>query len=215
MASTQEEPLPQTARRGACRQSATTAPAFRIRYGRTALPSPGLPRCSTGVISAVLLLFGLGLPAARRGPARRRRRRRVAPRLAVRDRRRKVDERLPLRHERAVQDRRRDQRSRPTTEALWPAPESPLFDAQAIAARRSRAKPLTAMELREAALGRSCCRGGPSASAGRSGAPLLKPPPGSLWTCPSLCTSRPPKLSGQRRSPWTCRKRPKRSASPR
>ena len=145
-----------------------TGPAFRIRYGRLALALAGLLSLITVVVSAGLRIFGLGSPwlpfAALLGAGAAVFTLRW---LAVRDRRRKMNdafreamsaparpapERAPLR-EPAGEPRER--------------PESPLFDAQADTAERKPApKPLTAHELRQAALAEAVASGDTSVGTG-------------------------------------------------
>ncbi|HEX9088032.1 MAG TPA: hypothetical protein VF867_10950 [Arthrobacter sp.] len=137
---------------------------FKIRYGRLALALAGLLSLLTGVVSAALRIFGLGsvwLPAVALLGA-------VAAVfmlrwLAVRDRRRKMNAVFreamgaPARPVRSAPER---------TPQLEPAeeprerPESPLFDAQAdTAERRPAPKPLSAQELRQAALAEAAASG--------------------------------------------------------
>lgn len=140
-----------------------TAGRFRIRYGRTALALCGLLSLVTAVVSGILLPFGLGTPflpltcAAMTAVSVA-----VLRWLAVRDRtarvhaafrsamsapapRREAD-RIPPRPESAPHEARR---------------ESPLFDAEA---HQPKAAPLTAQELREAALAVAVAAGDPSAA---------------------------------------------------
>lgn len=135
--------------------SAATGPAFRIRYGRLAVALAGLLCLLTGIVSAALRLFGLGsawLPVATLLGA-------VGAvvllrRLAVRDRRRKVNDAFrsamgPSARNAAAPPASRTTPSHPVAERA----ESPLFDAQASAASPEPApQPLTALELRQAAL---------------------------------------------------------------
>lgn len=142
---------------GAAQDTAPTEPGtraasggFRIRYGRTAIALVALIALLTAFLAAVLLPFGLGTPllpvsaflvtiaslAMLRG-------------LAVRDRKKKVD--AAFRAAMSAPARREGQPERAPFEAPLPASqqESPLFDAEA---NQPKAKPLTAAELREAAL---------------------------------------------------------------
>jgi hypothetical protein len=140
---------------------AAPAPAFRIRYGRLALALAGLLSLLTGMVSAVLRIFGTGplwLPAAAflgaaasvlmlRWLAVRDRRRRMnaAFRAAMSEPARPAPQPMPLR-EPAGEPRERA--------------ESPLFDAQAHAAEPTPApQPLTARELRQAALAEAAASG--------------------------------------------------------
>jgi hypothetical protein len=139
--------------------SATTG-AFRIRYGRTALALAGVVGLLTAFISTVLLLFGLGtalLPVA--GMATTVVAVALLRFLAVRDRKAKVQAAFrsamsaPVRAREAVSDA--PDEPRPAVQ-----PESPLFDAEAHA---PAPQPLTAMELREAALAVAVAAGDASA----------------------------------------------------
>ena len=137
-----------------------TGPAFRIRYGRLALALAGLLSLLTGVVSAALRIFGFGAPwlpflaLIGAGAAVF-----MLRWLAVRDRRRKVN--AAFRD--AMSAPARPARSAPEREPAggpreWP--ESPLFDAQADTAERKPApKPLTAQELRQAALAEAVASG--------------------------------------------------------
>lgn len=126
--------------------------AFRIRYGRAAIALAGLLFFATALIAGVLLLFGVGagfvsLVSFLAGLAAV-----VLLRwLAVRDRRRKVSAAFS-----AAMEAPADRANRtPVPDARQEAgdatelPESTLFDAEAA---DCRPKPLTAVELREAAL---------------------------------------------------------------
>jgi hypothetical protein len=139
-------------------------PAFRIRYGRLALALAGVLSLLTGVVSAALRLFGLGsvwLPVVALLGA-------VAAVfmlrwLAVRDRRRKMNAVFreamgaPTRPVRPAPERAPQ---RYPAEEPRERPESPLFDAQAHTAERTPApKPLTAQELRQAALAEAVASG--------------------------------------------------------
>lgn len=164
------------------------APAFRIRYGRLVLALAGLLSLLTGVVSAALRIFGLGsgwLPVATLLGA-------VLAvvvlrRLAVRDRRRKLDAAFrsamgtpahggaaAVAADRAVSVR------------VVQAKESPLFDAEAGAeAPKPAPKPLTADELRQAALAEAAASGDtsvrrvadPAAAEGSSWEPVEVPKP--------------------------------------
>lgn len=143
---------------------AAPGPAFKIRYGRLALALAGLLALLTGLVSAVLRIFGIGplwLPVAALLGA-------VASvvmlrRLAVRDRRRKMNAAFrsamsaPARPSRSAPERTpfREPAGAPRELA-----ESPLFDAQADADEHHPApKPLTAQELRQAALAEAVASG--------------------------------------------------------
>ena len=150
--------------------ASTPAPAkLRIRYGRTALALVGLLSLLTAFISGVLLPFGVGsaalpltctlLTVASVALLRW---------LAVRDRKAKVN--AAFRSAMSAPAPRRD-----TVVAVPPKPEaaparseSPLFDAEA---GQAKVKPLTAVELREAALAVAVAAGDTSAAAAASGTP--------------------------------------------
>lgn len=132
----------------------TTRPegAFRIRYGRTAIALVGLLLFTTALVTGVLLLFGVGagfVPALSflGGLSAV-----VLLRwLAVRDRRRKVSaafsSAMGAPAEREIRTPVRDTHA--DAGDATDLPESTLFDAEAA---ESQPKPLTAVELREAAL---------------------------------------------------------------
>lgn len=172
MTSTQRTvPASNPAPAGDFRQSETTAPVFRVRYGRLALALAGLLSLLTGVISAALRLFGVGpswLPVvALFGAAGAVV---LLRRLAVRDRRRKVDEAFRSAMSAPTRTAPEDSARRSAPPASEQRPDSPLFDAQAIAASPKPApKPLTAMELREAALAEAAASGDLAASLDRGG----------------------------------------------
>lgn len=165
MTSTQR---PDTAPAGPAPAGPKPAPsggAFRIRYGRLSLALLGVLFLLTGVVSGVLRLFGLGsgwLPALTLLGA-------VAAvallrTLAVRDRRRKVNAAFrsamgaPARHEPPMPGDRPAAAPAPA-----PAKESPLFDAEAgSGAVPVRPQPLTAEQLRQAALAEAAASGDPS-----------------------------------------------------
>ncbi|MFP5313102.1 MAG: hypothetical protein ACLGH7_12000 [Actinomycetes bacterium] len=151
--------------------ASTPAPArFRVRYGRTALALAGLLSLVTAFVSGVLLAFGLGSP--------------VLPLLctvltvgsvallrwlAVRDRTAKVN--AAFRSAMSAPVRRPDAAVAvpPKPEAGPARPDSPLFDAEA---GQAKIKPLTAVELREAALAVAMAAGDTSAApAAPSGTP--------------------------------------------
>jgi hypothetical protein len=130
-----------------------TSGTFRIRYGRTGIALAGLAALLTAFVSGVLLPFGLGsalLPACSFVVA-------LSSfvllrRLAVRDRRAKVEAAFTAAM--SAPSRRQDgsaaaRATTSTPKSTLAQPESPLFDAEA---HQPKAKPLTAMELREAAL---------------------------------------------------------------
>lgn len=140
--------------------STATTGHFKIRYGRTALALAGLLSLLTAFVSAVLLAFGLGSPVLPLTCAALA----VASvvllrRLAVRDRKAKVNA--------AFRSAMAAPAVRPAAAQVPPKPEaapvrseSPLFDAEA---DRPAIKPLTAMELREAALAVAAAAGDTSA----------------------------------------------------
>jgi hypothetical protein len=139
--------------------SATTG-AFRIRYGRTAIALAGVAGLLTAFVSAVLLLFGLGpalLPVA--GLATTAFAVALLRTLAVRDRKAKVQ--AAFRSAMSAPVRRPEPVSEVVEKPrLATHPESRLFDAEA---HKPAAKPLTAMELREAALAVAVAAGDASA----------------------------------------------------
>ncbi|MET3809579.1 hypothetical protein [Arthrobacter sp. UYEF3] len=172
MAAPQEKPMTSTQRPQSApssldldgdRKTAAAGPAFRIRYGRLALALLGLLSLLTGVVSGVLRLFGVGsgwlpvltlLGAAAAVVSLRK--------LAVRDRRRRVD--AAFRSAMGSPARGAGTEPRPDRAAVipeaGPAKESPLFDAEAGAtALPAAAKPLTADELRQAALAEAAASG--------------------------------------------------------
>jgi hypothetical protein len=128
---------------------AATTPAFRIRYGRTAIALVGLLALLCAPISGLMLIFGFGtalLPVSALltavGTVF------VLRRLAVRDRKAKVD--AAFRAAMSAAPRRQDSPVRQPLASAGPArPERPLFDAEA---HQPKVKRLTAVELREAAL---------------------------------------------------------------
>ena len=126
--------------------------AFRIRYGRAAIALAGLLSFAAALVTGVLVLFGVGagfvpplsfltgLAAV------------VLLRwLAVRDRRRKVSAAFSAAMGAPAERENRAPLADPDSDAGNAAelPESTLFDAEAV---ESQPKPLTAVELREAAL---------------------------------------------------------------
>ncbi|WP_307034872.1 hypothetical protein [Arthrobacter sp. B3I4] len=136
--------------------------AFRIRYGRLSLALLGVLFLLTGVVSGVLRLFGLGsgwLPALTLlgavGSVA------LLRTLAVRDRRRRVDAAFRS----AMGAPVREAAPRPAERAAGlraasPVKESPLFDAEAgVAPAKPAHKPLTAEDLRRAALAEAAASG--------------------------------------------------------
>lgn len=150
--------------------ASTPAPAkLRIRYGRTALALVGLLSLLTAFISGVLLPFGIGSPALpvtcallTVGSVA------LLRWLAVRDRKAKVN--AAFRSAMSAPAPRHDEAVAvpPKPEAAPARPESPLFDAEA---GQAKVKPLTAVELREAALAVAVAAGDTSAAAAASGTP--------------------------------------------
>ncbi|WP_432244850.1 hypothetical protein ACRB8A_13315 [Arthrobacter sp. G.S.26] len=133
---------------------------FRIRYGRTALALGGLLALLTAFVSGVLLPFGVGSPAlplsclALTVLAAV-----VLRRLALRDRAARVE--AAFRDAMGPAPHRAEPASRPATPDAGPAPrEDPPFDAEADS---GATKPLTAAELREAALAVAVAAGDASA----------------------------------------------------
>ncbi|WP_445153759.1 hypothetical protein ACTWLI_10210 [Arthrobacter sp. Hor0625] len=151
------------------------APAFRIRYGRLAVFVLGVLSLFTGIVSGILRIFGLGsgwLPAGTLLGA-------AAAvvllrRLAVRDRRRKLDAAFRSAMQSPVRALSEDPAAGRTAA---PAKESPLFDAEAGSVAPAPAlRPLTADELRQAALAEAAASGDTSVQ--RTGDPALE---GSSW----------------------------------
>lgn len=189
MAAPQEKPMTSTQRPASApgsreydgdQKAAPSASGFRIRYGRLSLALLGLLLLLTGVVSGVLRLFGLGsgwvpvlalLGAAGAVVLLRT--------LAVRDRRRKVNAAFrsamgaPVRQA-APGSMNRAADVRPAA----PVKESPLFDAEAGAVPAPPTpKPLTAGELRQAALAEAAASG--DTSLARAAAPA--PAEGARW----------------------------------
>jgi hypothetical protein len=141
--------------------------AFRIRYGRTAIALAGLLFFATAVVSGVLRIFGLGngwLPAVSflAGIAAVV----LLRRLAVRDRRKKVNAAFTAAM--GAPAERVDRAARvdvPAAAGEAVLRESKLFDAQAAA---PQPKPLTAVELREAALAVALAAGDNSGQAAKA-----------------------------------------------
>ncbi|WP_240341737.1 hypothetical protein [Arthrobacter sp. Alg241-R88] len=143
--------------------AASAAPTgqFRIRYGRTALALVGLVSLLTAIVSAALLAFGLGSPVLPLTCVALTVASVVLLRwLAVRDRKSKVNA--------AFRSAMTAPAPRPAAEHVPPKPESapvrpesPLFDAEA---GKPKIKPLTAVELREAALAVAVAAGDTSAA---------------------------------------------------
>ena len=136
---------------GAAEAAASAAPReFRIRYGRTAIALVALMALLTAFVAGALLPFGLGTPLlplsafllAIGSLA-------LLRSLALRDRRKKVN--AAFRAAMSAPARRAGDAERNPARPHQPAsqPDSPLFDAEA---HKPQAKPLTAAELREAAL---------------------------------------------------------------
>ncbi|MFJ6025993.1 hypothetical protein ACIQCN_00805 [Pseudarthrobacter sp. NPDC092424] len=153
IAAHQEKAMDPRTSAGTAKDAAAPAGRLRIRYGRTALALAGLLSLATAVISGVLLAFGLGsfvltmacLAVTILSVL-------ILRRLAVRDRRRRVD--TAFRNAMAATaGSARASAHVPPKPAAAPAPaekpERPLFDAEA---GQNDVKPLTAVELREAAL---------------------------------------------------------------
>jgi hypothetical protein len=147
--------------------------AFRIRYGRVAIALAGLLLLATALVSGILQIFGLGSGWLAAGSFLGG----IAAvvllrRLAVRDRRRKMKAAFadamgaPAPRRYAAPD------AAPTAEETVPR-ESTLFDAEAAA---PKPKPLTAVELREAALAVALAAGDHSGQAAKAQEPAA---PGS------------------------------------
>lgn len=177
MAAHQEKPAnsirlakPSGSTAGSGVQPVAASAAFRIRWGRLILALAGVVSLLTGLVTALLRLFGIGsgwLPlAALAGAAAA-----VAllRRLAVRDRRRKMN--AAFRAAMASPAPGPARTSAPDSAPSLPAgqdssrPESPLFDAEAgHAAPEPAPRPLTALDLRQAALAEAAASGDTSAA---------------------------------------------------
>lgn len=149
--------------------SATTGGAFRIRYGRAGIALVGVLALLTAFVAGVLLLFGIGtalLPVT--GFAITVAAVAVLRFLAVRDRKVKVD--AAFRSAMSAPVRRQGSAAPAADTAARPAAqrESRLFDAEA---HQPTPKPLTAMELREAAVAVAVAAGDTSASIAWTAAP--------------------------------------------
>jgi hypothetical protein len=194
MAAQQENPMTITQHPGAARGATTTEAsskatpaavrAFRIRWRRLAIAVAGALSLLTGVVSAVFRLFGVGsgwLPVATLLGA-------VAAvallrRLAVRDRRRKMNAAF-----RSAMGSPEQGAARPTGPEDLPSrpagrpadrPESPLFDAEAgRGTPEPEPQPLTALDLRQAALAEAAASGDTAAAAA---AETAAPAEGSSW----------------------------------
>jgi hypothetical protein len=161
VAAQQENAMDTRKSTGSASVTAPAAPAgkFRIRYGRAAIALAGLLSLLTAFVSAVLLAFGLGspvLPVATTSLT-------VASvvllrRLAVRDRKAKVDAAFRSAMAAPAPTPATNIPSKPQAEPV--RTETRLFDAEA---DRPKVKPLTAMELREAALAVAVAAGDTSA----------------------------------------------------
>jgi hypothetical protein len=162
VAAQQEKAMDTRKSTGSATATASAAPAgqFRIRYGRTALALVGLVSLLTAFVSAVLLAFGLGAPALPLACTALTVASVVLLRwLAVRDRKAKVD--AAFRSAMTAPAPQPVARQVPAKPEPTPArTESPLFDAEA---DKPKIKPLTAVELREAALAVAVAAGDTSA----------------------------------------------------
>ncbi|MHA7220980.1 hypothetical protein ACX80S_01395 [Arthrobacter sp. RHLT1-20] len=195
MTAQQEKPMTSTQRTeyatstadlDGARKPAGPGPAFKIRYGRLGLAVAGLLLLLTGVVSAALRIFGIGpalLPVVALLAA-------VAAvvmlrRLAVRDRRRKVNAAFraamsaPARPAQPAAERG-DARQPSGDTGSARRTETTLFDAQAEpAARKPAPKPLTAQDLRQAALAEAVASGDTSVRVAAAPAPPATE--GSSW----------------------------------
>lgn len=143
--------------------------AFRIRYGRVAIALAGLLFLATALVSGILQIFGLGngwLPAGSflAGIAA------VAllRRLAVRDRRRKMKAAFAEAMGAPATRHHTAPAAAPAGAEETVLRESTLFDAEAAA---PKPKPLTAVELREAALAVAIAAGDHSGQAAKAPEP--------------------------------------------
>ncbi|UUL77868.1 hypothetical protein NG819_10045 [Pseudarthrobacter sp. Fe7] len=172
-AAAQQEKAMEPRKSAAGTSSTPPAAPFRIRYGRTALALVGLLALVTAFISGALLAFGLGSPAlpvvcimlAVGSVA-------LLRWLAVRDRKAKVD--AAFRSAMSAPARRPEAaEASPSKPVASPARrDSPLFDAEA---GEPKVKPLTAVELREAALAVALAAGDTSAVAPAPAMPANTP----------------------------------------
>jgi hypothetical protein len=199
MTSTQRtEPAKRMADVGGGPQRPAAGPAFRIRYGRLALALAGVLSLLTGVLSAALLIFGIGTawlpPVALLGTASAVV---LLRRLAVRDRRRKMEAAFraamsapgasPSLQSPGPQSgpARTPGVNAPEVRESVKRPESPLFDAESGAGAPEAApltapQALTAQELRQAALAEAAASGDTSvrlSPAGSSWEPVEVPKP--------------------------------------
>jgi hypothetical protein len=167
VAAQQEKAMDTRKSAGPATPTAAAAPSaggtFRIRYGRTAIALVGLLSLATAFVSGALLLFGLGVPALPLACVALTIGSVVLLRwLAVRDRRAKVN--AAFRSAMTAPPRKSEPAGNvpPKPESAPAKPDNPLFDAEA---HQPKVKPLTAMELREAALAVAVAAGDPSAAA--------------------------------------------------
>ncbi|MCB5273097.1 hypothetical protein BJG92_00610 [Arthrobacter sp. SO5] len=194
MAAQQEKPMtstqrtessPSTTDPDGVRKPAVPGPALKIRYGRLALALAGLALLLTGVISGALGIFGIGdawLPVVALLGA-------VGAvvmlrRLAVRDRRRKVNAAFHAAMSAPAGPARPAPERAGTGGTAAYAPttrtETTLFDAQAEPPlRKPAAKPLTAQELRQAALAEAAASGDMSVRV--PAAPFVAATEGARW----------------------------------
>ncbi|MET1085993.1 MAG: hypothetical protein ABWY04_02545 [Arthrobacter sp.] len=140
--------------------SPATTGHFKIRYGRTAIAAVGLLSLLTALVSALLLAFGLGSPVLPLACTALTVASVVLLRtFAVREGKAKVN--AAFRSAMAAPASEPAAAPVPPKPQSAPArPESPLFDAEA---DRPKIKPLTAVELREAALAVALAAGDASA----------------------------------------------------
>jgi hypothetical protein len=175
VAAQQEKAMePRKSAAAAAGAASTPPPArFRIRYGRTALALAALLCLVASFISGVLLPFGVGSPvlpisafALSFGSVA------LLRWLAIRDRKAKVNAAFRSAMSAPARRQEPDPVVPPKPEAAPVRPDSPLFDAEA---GEAKAKPLTAVELREAALAVAVAAGDTSAAAAAAGAPAGTP----------------------------------------
>ncbi|TLM85722.1 hypothetical protein FDW83_03865 [Pseudarthrobacter sp. NamE2] len=178
VAAQQEKPMDARKSAGPAAKASGPAPKpLRIRYGRTALALAGLLSLATALVSALLLLFGLGSPALPLACAALTAGSIAILRwLAVRDRKAKVNAAFrsamaaPAAQPETSQPAALDIPSKPETA---PAPrESKLFDAEA---HQPKVQQLTAQELREAALAVAVAAGDASVATTAQGVPAGTP----------------------------------------
>lgn len=177
VAAQQEKPMDARKSAGLAANASGPAPKpLRIRYGRTALALTGLLSLATALVSALLLLFGLGSPALPLACAALTAGSIAILRwLAVRDRKARVNAAFRS----AMAAPAQPKAARPKAADIPPKPEtapvpreSKLFDGEA---HQPKVQQLTAQELREAALAVAAAAGDTSAATTAQGVPAGTP----------------------------------------